>query len=430
MDDLRQAVFDCGKKAKFSLYTRSSKEAMGSILLACRHYGQPRSGTESVKKNDTHDCQPSSSEEKDNAQEKNSFFSGRIREKQSQRRDCSFSVRVFQFTNELGNIVWKTDPSFFQLEHNHRIAGSEKTYPMHRRITKNADLQQVMRLIESFASNTAIASVIASAGLPCLPKDIANFKQQLRFENDDTGGGIKRLILELQEKGYIVHYSTIKSATSPGKSILQCIFFAHKSSIEWARKFNEVACLDATYRIVKQKLPFVNVVGILNTGYPSLQSFSIAVGWMVNETSQSYSWFVEKLKECVWPELEKSPRLIITDSEQALMDPLTEFFPESTRALCQIHMRRNFRTHLLKYFGKEKYDDLEKAVNFIMATNIYNPITGLDEIVVGDSLYNKALAMYKKAAEESKDEQLLWIIYNCEYKNTANKPNLILSIYN
>jgi hypothetical protein len=59
--------------------------------------------------------------------------------------------------------------------------------------------------------------------------------------------------------------------------------------------------MDATYNTNNNRLPFVNVVGVLNTGFPSLKTFFIAGGWIIDESSQSYNWFIQKLRDTVWP---------------------------------------------------------------------------------------------------------------------------------
>ena len=55
----------------------------------------------------------------------------------------------------------------------------------------------------------------------------------------------------------------------------------------------------ATYKTNRHKLPFMNIVSIKNTGYPSVFSFCVADGWITIETSENFTWFLKKLKDVV-----------------------------------------------------------------------------------------------------------------------------------
>jgi hypothetical protein len=79
-------------------------------------------------------------------------------------------------------------------------------------------------------------------------------------------------------------------------------------------------------------------------------------------------------------------------------------FSESTKLLCQAHIKRNSRTKLLKHFSKDDYDELQKALNYLCKPSFSNKTTGIDDIS-NEQLYEKALEMYNTAAELSSEPE-------------------------
>lgn len=132
-------------------------------------------------------------------------------------------------------------------------------------------------------------------------------------------------------------------------------------------------------------------------------SFGIAGGWIVDESLDSYEWFVKQLKDTIWEKDSAGPSIIITDSEQALLRPLMDIFPESKKKLCHAHLRRNFKTKIQCHF--KDYEIVEKAINYMMCTNFESKITGLNEAVLNDQLFNKGKALYEEAAKLSADPE-------------------------
>lgn len=171
--------------------------------------------------------------------------------------------------------------------------------------------------------------------------------------------------------------------------------------------------IDATYKTVRSKLPFVNVVGVSNisNGRGQLSTFGIAGGWISDETADSYEWFIQQLKNTVWSEND-GPNLVITDSELALTNAIDKVFPQAKRALCKVHIRNNFRSQIKKYFSKTDWDEISKAINYMTCMDFKNPLNeGVTEAVMNDSLFvigkQRYLAMAKKSTNEAKVVQYL-----------------------
>ena len=79
-------------------------------------------------------------------------------------------------------------------------------------------------------------------------------------------------------------------------------------------------------------MPFVNVVGAGNIGYPSLKTFCIPGEWVSRETNETYTWVVVKLRDIVWPYNQPvSPQTFVTDSADPLTKALDKTFPNSKK---------------------------------------------------------------------------------------------------
>lgn len=98
-------------------------------------------------------------------------------------------------------------------------------------------------------------------------------------------------------------YSTLRIFIIPNTArstfFKQSSLLISKSAIDLARRFNEMFVFYATYKTNRHKLPFMNIVSIKNTGYPSVFSFCVADGWITIETSENFTWFLKKLKDVV-----------------------------------------------------------------------------------------------------------------------------------
>ncbi|KAG2198402.1 hypothetical protein INT47_009807 [Mucor saturninus] len=79
-----------------------------------------------------------------------------------------------------------------------------------------------------------------------------------------------------------------------------------------------------------------------------LQTFAVAAAFVKSETEDTYQWFLEELREVVWP-IETSfklPSVVVTDNEQALHNAIETVFPESHLLLCSWHLWNTMSTKL------------------------------------------------------------------------------------
>lgn len=304
---------------------RSSQKGMNKYMfIVCKHYRSPRNNKErDVAGTMTYHA---------DAQGNITATSREIkqREKLSERCECPFRLYVRPKTHD--SIMWRIT-TMTENEHNHPIKKDIASYPMHRRL-RGDNLKRVIDMIRHGTRNATIASVMTENGQPFIAKHIANIRQKLF--NNDPDRAMFNLITSLEDHGYEVRYDAEREGD---KAYLKSIFFAYTNAIQLARSFPEVVSMDATYRTNRMKMPFINVVGIGNVGYPALKSFAIAGRWLLNEDNDSHMWFANTLKTVVYPSgQESTPGVIVTDSEGALINALDNAFPQAAKMLRQVHL--------------------------------------------------------------------------------------------
>jgi hypothetical protein len=87
--------------------------------------------------------------------------------------------------------------------------------------------------------------------------------------------------------------------------------------------------LDATYKKNRYKLPLLHIIGQATSN----QSFKVAFFFLAYKNEENYTWEVNNLKKIIWlPKL--TPKVFITDRNNALQTALAKVFPGSQANLC------------------------------------------------------------------------------------------------
>jgi hypothetical protein len=98
-------------------------------------------------------------------------------------------------------------------------------------------------------------------------------------------------------------------------------------SISLARKYNYVILMDCTYKTNKYKIPLLNVMGIT----PSNKTFFVCPVLLKEEIQHYYIWALQRINE-IYAGVDV-PKVITTDHELALMNSISNVFPECTNLL-------------------------------------------------------------------------------------------------
>lgn len=306
------------------------------VRLVCPHYGEPRNNEEKTvvkpqQRSKIYHADDNGNVER--ADEKEGQKQKQTRTGYTQRIGCTYQIRLKPVTPT--SMEWIVGS--ITGEHNHPIAQHPSKYPLNRRLTGDI-LETVISMIKAQAENKTVMQFLEGRGITVKSHDITNLRMSI-YQND-PGNEVLHLITQLQNNGYEVRYS---HAAEGKKIFLKGLFFAHEDAIKMAREIPDVISIDATYRTTREQLAFINVVGTCNVGHPALKTFCIAGGWMTQETNESYEWFIGALKEVVWPsDGPSTPRVLISDSEAALIRAMDIHFPDAKKLLCTVHMRRNF----------------------------------------------------------------------------------------
>ncbi|CAO3680321.1 unnamed protein product [Rhizopus stolonifer] len=195
MQKIREALKVCAKNEGFAIYTIRSFRGKG-LYLGCRHYGTPRK--HSVPEATIVD-------EEGNVLQTITTKKFIPRKKNSQRSKCSFKIYCQSTQNAAGiNCDWTI--TYVKGEHNHPIARNPFSCPMNRRVKPEVQ-RKIVQLVKSGAKSSS-ASML---------------RQKTLLTSDGPENAMHDLIMQLQDDGYIVHYSTM--ALTDNKKMLFKVCF-------------------------------------------------------------------------------------------------------------------------------------------------------------------------------------------------------------
>ena len=142
------------------------------------------------------------------------------------------------------------------------------------------------------------------------------------------------------------HGYTMRKQVIEGK--VTRIFLGHPEMIKLAQCFYQVLLIDCTYKTNKYNMPLLNIA--CHTS--DKQTFTVAWGFMDRENGVSYTWMLETLKEIYRGD--QTPRIIVTDKDEGLMNAIGVVFPDAKHFLCTWHIQCNIRTNCRGHIQRPK----------------------------------------------------------------------------
>lgn len=126
------------------------------------------------------------------------------------------------------------------------------------------------------------------------------------------------------------------SVRDPNNRLLH-LWFAPKASRALTLRYPDVLLMDCTYKTNKHMLPLLHVVGVTGTS----DSFTVACCFLADETMESYLWTIQVIERC----LSKTPSVVVTDNETALITAIQSTWPRCRVHLCTWHISKNIVTN-------------------------------------------------------------------------------------
>ena len=226
-------------------------------------------------------------------------------------------------------------------EHNHPPSNDPSVHAIHRRIPHDKkDL--VTTMTEAGVKPLKIKNALmqdSEIPLTSSLSTIYNYRNQIRRKALDGNSPIEALILELRKLDFYHEF-----LNEEGK--ISSLFIAHPHSIQLAVAFPTTFLLDCTYKKNKFNMPLLHISGINGSN----KSFSVAFCFLSQEKKDNYIWALQRFQSILQ---NQSPKVLVTDKEQALINAIETVFPASTHLLCCWHIFKNIQLHCQKYFKSE-----------------------------------------------------------------------------
>lgn len=348
-------------KYNFAVTVKRSDSKKRKMTLQCIHGGQYRN---------THNITQAT----------------RKRKRDTNKTDCPWKMVLKltrQDTTDVKHLslqgTWNVTRVSDMDEHKHNDNDDRKPlgyYHVHRQPTLHIE-QQIKNMTEHAIKPSKVRQKIRDDDddMIMTMRDIYNFRAKIFKE--DKNGEFTKLLKLLMTEGFATMYKVSDER-------LDAIFFSHEYGQEQARKFPEIAILDATYKTTTTKMPLINIVGVSNLGGRRLRVILFASAFVSNEKYESYEWVMKMARKVLWPDGDIG--MFITDNESALVKAISHIFPDSKHMLCAWHIEQHLRTNLGNCFPP-KSDEI-KEVHKVIKSMLYGSKTQDD--------FNKSVTAYRE----------------------------------
>ncbi|XP_026435530.1 protein FAR1-RELATED SEQUENCE 5-like [Papaver somniferum] len=233
----------------------------------------------------------------------------------------------------------KNENNFWYLEkvacgrHNHLIPKTLLSHPYAARLNDEEKM-----IVSSMTENRMKPIDILSHIKLLNPSNVStlatiyNAKTKLKDEQSEN----RNQMQQLRHLGEKYNYSVFHNEDDDRQ--IKNLILSHPEFIRLARCSNQVFLMDCTYKTNKYEMPVLNIVGQTSTNSP----FSVAFCFLENELEESYVWALEQVK--LFYVEGYTPKVIVTDKEQALLNAIARVFPDAHHLLCTFHLWNSIET--------------------------------------------------------------------------------------
>ncbi|KAE8236900.1 hypothetical protein A4X06_0g9400 [Tilletia controversa] len=228
--------------------------------------------------------------------------------------------------------------------------------------------EQVLELVRHNTPTRQILPLLADRDPPLVvtSKDINNLTQSHRREILQGRPPAEALLEWLEEQSWPHRKLTVD--LGDGLHRLEGLLFAHPRSLQLLKRFGTLMTMDATYNTNAHRLPLLHFVGLTSSN----RSFTAALAFLPNETTLTYMWALNSLKE-IAPEF--SPDVMVTDHDAAVSAAVLNTLPESAQIVCQWHVRQN-----VEKFARPRLPEQAEYEQFLSDFDELRDARTLDEL--------------------------------------------------
>lgn len=267
------------------------------------------------------------------------------RNKGSRSCDCPCKIMIeLPRKRDAENGVTAVTVSGSMSAHNHN-KDPVTAYPANRKISDavGSRINALSRL--GMKAPQIIMSLKAeNAELTLLPRDVSNCMHRVKREARQNGGPVKAVLERLSSENW-PHCALVQDEGSVDPSVsnhrLEALLVLNPLGAQQLAKAPQVIMLDCTYKTNKYDMPLLHCVGRNGCG----RTFTVALVWLPNEKEDMYRWALENL-QALLPEI--SPKIVVTDREEALARAIRAVYPSAVHFLCRWHLNQNVLDHALK----------------------------------------------------------------------------------
>ncbi|XP_026398817.1 uncharacterized protein LOC113294648 [Papaver somniferum] len=263
----------------------------------------------------------------------------------TKKRGCPFKLQ-FKYNND--KKVW------FMVKvasgcHNHPIPESLINHPYSARLNP---LEK--ELVHEF-SKIRTRPIDTLSGVKVLnPQNSSSlatiYNEREKFRNDTWQERVlmQQLLFLFEEEKYSTTYDTNEEKE------VEYLFIANPECVQLTRCFHQILFMDCTYKTNKYNMPIFKFVGQTS----AKSTFTVAFCFLKDETKESYMSALQKVK-LLYQE-GYTPKVLITDKEQALMWAIPRVFPNTYYHLCKFHLWNNVQTNCKRVIWPAKRTEMER----------------------------------------------------------------------
>lgn len=136
--------------------------------------------------------------------------------------------------------------------------------------------------------------------------------------------------------------------TSEDSEAVTDLLWAHPTRLNLLHAFPHVLFMDCTYKINKYRMPLLKIVGMTFTD----MTFSVAFMFLQHERLDNFKWALDVL-HCIMDD-SALPHVIMTNRNLALINVISQVFPNATHLLYRWHINKNVFAKCKKLFSTKE----------------------------------------------------------------------------